>query len=72
MKLSMSDPIYKYWWCMLCNAYPCGQWMKRSELKLSTRPTAFQKAFIPLGKKKVFAQLFSVQLWIDSGSDWVL
>ena len=44
----------------------------RSELEFKswTRLIAFHIALIPLGK--VWIQLFSLQLWVNSRADWVL
>ena len=53
-----------------CNGYCCRKWTRRHEFKSWTRLTAFHIALIPLGK--VWSQLFSLQLWVNSRTDWVL
>ena len=47
-----------------------GNTTRRHEFKSWTRLIAFHIALIPLGK--VWIQLFSLQLWINSRADWVL
>ena len=56
------------WRCPLCYRYR--KWKRRHEFKFWTRLIAFHIALIPLGK--VLIQLFSLQLWINSRTDWVL
>ena len=56
--------------CPWCNAYRRRKWTRRLELKSWTRLIAFHIALLPLGK--VWIQLFSLQLWINSRTDWVL
>ena len=58
------------WRCSWCNGYPCRKWTQRLEFKSWTRMIAFHIALIPLGK--VWIQLFSLQLWVNSWADWVL
>ena len=50
----------------------CDIWWNflRYEFKSWTRLIAFHIALMPLGK--VWIQLFSLQLWINSRADWVL
>ena len=43
------------------------EWTRRPEFKSWTRLIAFHIALIPLGK--VWIQLFSLQLWVDSRTD---
>ena len=56
--------------CPWCNGYRCSKWTRRHEFKSWTRLIAFHIALIPLGK--VWIQLFSLQLWENSRTDWVL
>ena len=53
-----------------CNCYRRRKWTRRHEFKSWTRLIAFHIALIPLGK--VWIQLFSLQLWVNSRADWVL
>ena len=53
-----------------CNGYRHRKWTRRYEFKSWTRPIAFHIALIPLGK--VWIQLFPLQLWVNSRTDWVL
>ena len=53
-----------------CNGYRRRKWTRRHEFKSWTRLIAFHIALIPLGK--VWIQLFSLQLWVNSRTDWVL
>ena len=55
--------IFKPW----CNGYGRRKWTRRHEFKSWTRLIAFHIALIPLGK--VWIQLFSVQLWVNSRAD---
>ena len=50
-----------------CSRYRCRNWTRRHEFKSWTRLIAFQIALIPLGK--VWIQLFSLQLWVNSRTD---
>ena len=50
-----------------CNCYRHRKWTRRHEFKSWTRLIAFHIALIPLGK--VWIQLFSLQLWINSRTD---
>ena len=56
--------------CPWCNGYRRRKWTRRHEFKSWTRMIAFHVALIPLGK--VWIQLFSLQLWVNSRTDWVL
>ena len=56
--------------CPWCNDYRHWKWTRWYEFKSWTRPIAFHIALIPLGK--VWIQLFSLQLWVNSRTDWVL
>ena len=56
--------------CLWCNGYRRSKWTQRYEFKSWTRLIAFHIALIPLGK--VWIQLFSLQLWVNSRADWVL
>ena len=62
------------WWglvcCMLwpwCNCYRRWIWTRRHEFKSWTWLVAFHIELIPLGK--VWIQLFSLQLWVNSRAD---
>ena len=50
-----------------CNCYRRRNWTRRLEFKSWTRLIAFHIALIPLGK--VWIQLFSLQLWVNSRTD---
>ena len=50
-----------------CNDYRRRIWTRRHEFKSSTWLIAFHIALIPLGK--VWIQLFSLQLWVNSRAD---
>ena len=56
--------------CPWCNGYHRRKWTRRHEFKSWTRMTAFHIELIPLGK--VWIQLFSLQLWLNSWADWFL
>ena len=56
--------------CPWFNGYRRRKWTQRHEFKSWTRLIAFHIALIPLGK--VWIQLFSLQLWVNSRTDWVL
>ena len=58
---------YQLWRCPWCNGYRLRKWTRRHEFKSWTRLIAFHIALIPLGK--VWIQLFSVQLWVNSRAD---
>ena len=65
--------IYIYthmYWCPWCNSYHRRKWTQRHAFKSWTRLIAFPIALIPLGK--VWIQLFSLQLWVNSRADWYL
>ena len=53
-----------------CNSYRRCKWTRRYEFKSWTRLIAFHIALIPLGN--VWIQLFSLQLWVNRRTDWVL
>ena len=55
------------WRCPCCNGYRRRKWTRRHEFKSWTRLIAFHIALIPLGK--VWIQLFSLQLWVNSRTD---
>ena len=55
------------WWC---NGYCRRIWTQRHDFKSWARLIAFHIALVPLGK--VWIQLFSLQLWVNSRTDWVL
>ena len=61
-------------WCVWrhpwCNGYRRKKWTRWHEFKSWTRLIAFHKALISLGK--VWIQLFSLQLWVNSWTEWVL
>ena len=56
-----------YWRCPWCSCYRRRKWTRRHEFKSYTRLIAFHIALIPLGK--VWIQLFSLQLWVNSRTD---
>ena len=51
-----------------CNGYRRKKWTRRDVFKSWTWLIAFHIALIPLGK--VWIQLFSLQLWVNSRTDW--
>ena len=53
-----------------CNGYRRRKWTRWHEFKSWTRLIAFHIALIPLGK--VWIQLFSLQLWVNSRADCAL
>ena len=53
--------------CPWCNGYRRRKWTRRFEFKSWTRMIAFHIALLPLGK--VWIQLFSLQLWVNSRTD---
>ena len=55
------------WRCLWCNGYRHRIWTLRYEFNSWTRLIAFHIALIPLGK--VWIQLFSLQLWVNSRTD---
>ena len=71
LSLSIGSHIYLYksvlWMCPWCNCYRRRKWTRRNEFKFWTRLIAFHIALIPLGK--VWIQLFSLQLWVNSRTD---
>ena len=62
--------LHTYWRCPWCNGYRRRKWTRRHEFKSWTRLIAFHIALIPL--RKVWIQLFSLQLWVNSRADRVL
>ena len=56
--------------CPWCNGYRRRKWTRRREFKSWTRLIAFHMALILLGK--VWIQLFSLHLWVNSRTDLVL
>ena len=56
--------------CPWCNGYRHRIWTRRYEFNSCTRLIAFHIALIPLGK--VWIQLFSLQLWVNSRADLLL
>ena len=66
----MSNPLYTYVYEIYtwCNGYRRRNWTRRHEFKSWTGLIAFHIALIPLGK--VWIQLFSLQLWVNSRADW--
>ena len=57
-----------FWWrCPWRSRYRRRKWTRRYEFKSWTRLIAFHIALIPLGK--VWIQLFSLQLWVNSRTD---
>ena len=53
-----------------CNGYRCWKWTSKHEFKSWTTLNAFHITLTTLGK--VWIQLFSLQLWVNSRADWVL
>ena len=53
--------------CPWCNGYRRRMWTRRYEFKSWTWLIAFHIALIPLGK--VWIQIFSLQLWVNSRAD---
>ena len=64
---SFSCSVITVWRCPWCNCYRRRKWTRRHEFKSWTRLIAFHIALIPLGK--VWIQLFSLQLWVNSRTD---
>ena len=56
--------------CHWCNGYRRRKWTRRYEFKSRTIVIAFYIAQIHFGK--VWIQLFSLQLWVNSWTLWVL
>ena len=59
--------VRRYQWC---NSYRRRKGTRRHEFKSWTRLIAFHIALIPLGK--VWIQLFTLQLWVNSRKDGVI
>ena len=69
---TLSRRSYYYictWRCTWNNDFRRRNWTQRHEFKSWTRLIAFHIALIPLGK--VWVQLFSLQLWVNSRTDYV-
>ena len=66
--LYTSIPLYSNRRCLWCNGYRRRKWTRWHEYKPWTRPIEFHIALIPLGK--VWIQIFSLQLWVNSRADW--
>ncbi len=60
------NTLYK-WRCPWCNGYRRRNWTRRHEFKSWTSLITFHIALIPL--EKVWIQLFSLQLWVNSRAD---
>ena len=56
--------------CPWCNGYRHRKWTRWHEFKSWTRLIAFHIALMPLGK--VWIQSLSLQLWVNSRTDYVL
>ena len=56
--------------CLWCNGYRRRKWTRRHEFKTWTRLVHFHIALISLGK--VWIQLLSLQLWVNSRADYIL
>ena len=65
----ISLPIF-LWRCPWCNGYSRRKWTRRHEFKSWTILIAFHIALKPLGK--LWIQVFSLQLWINSRTGCVL
>ena len=59
--------LFKTWRFPWCNGYRRRMWTRRHEFKSWTSLITFHIALIPLGK--VWIQIFSLQLWVDSRAD---
>ena len=57
------------WRCSWCHSYCHRKWTQRNEFKSCIKLIAFHIALITLGKVRI--QLFSFQLWVNCGADWV-
>ena len=62
--------LTSHWRCPWCNSYRHRKWTRQHKFKFWMRPITFHIALIPLGK--VWTQLFSLKLWVNSRTDWVL
>ena len=69
-KFFIPSSAFSLWRCPWCNGYHRRKWTRRHEFKSWMRLTAFHIALIPLGR--VWIQLFSLQLWVNCRTDWVL
>ena len=58
---------FQLWRCLWCNGYRHSKWTRWHEFNSWIRLIAFHIALIPLGK--VWIQLFSLQLWVNSRTD---
>ena len=70
LKGSLKTYLSTGWRCTWSNGYRRRNCTRRHEFKTRTRLIAFHITLIPLGK--VWIQLFSLQLWVNSRTDWVL
>ena len=59
--------LLSLWICPWWNGYRRRKWARRHEFKSWMRLIAFHIALIPLGK--VWIQLFTLQLWVNSRAD---
>ena len=66
-KQTLSRIKCERWRCPWCSSYRRRKWTRRHEFKSWTRLVTFHIALIPLGK--VWIQLFSLQLWVNSRAD---
>ena len=64
---SKYDTVYNDRRCLWCNGYRRRMWTRRHEFKSWTNLITFHIALIPLGK--VWIQLFSLQLGVNSRAD---
>ena len=67
LQLFVGYLLFFLWRCLWCNGYCRRKWTRQHEFKSWTRLIAFHIALIPLGK--VWIQLFSLQLWLNSRTD---
>ena len=67
IKYMISSGIICILRCPWCNGYRHRIWTRRHEFKSWTWLIAFHIALMPLGK--VWIQLFSLQLWVNSKAD---
>ena len=65
--ITIKPQVLRIWRCPWCSRYHRRKWTRRHEFKSWTRLIAFHIALIPLGK--VWIQLFSLQLWVNSRTD---
>ena len=67
VRITSGSPLWGIWRCPWYNGYRRMKWTQRHEFKSWTRLIAFHTALIPL--RKVWIQLFSLQLWVNSRAD---